>query len=525
MDIDPTKIKWDTVAPQIDRTAVKWDDGTSFGAGVVQGFRNPLDAAAQIVERGAKGIGIPTASINAALGMPSADEARKSASQSIADFFGGQPSTGGQATGELLATAGPLAKLARAPSLLGRLAQSGGAGAGFGALQPVEEGQDFAETKAKQIAGGGVAGVAGGAIAEGLGKLLMAGPTAKVQRLLDEGVSLTPGQLLGGFAKTAEEKLASAPLFGAAIRSAAARGNESLARVAMNRALAPIGEKIPSGIFGREAVEYTGNKLSNAYTATLGRIGATPVDQQLVAELSSLGGMLRNIKPDQQSQFARIVQNEIAGRVQTGHLTSEAVKAAESNLGQLARGYRAAVDYDTRVLGEAIDEARNSLRSWLERNAPPGEAEALKAINAGWANFKRIQRASSALGAEDGHFTAAQLQNAVKALDRSKDKAAFARGDALMQDLSEPAKTIMSSRIPNSGTADRVLAAAMVGAPLMGTPISPLVALGALPGLGYTTPGQFMLTKALQPRSRQAVANALRVPLPLIGAQLQEPLK
>ena len=58
----------------------------------------------------------------------------------------------------------------------------------------------------------------------------------------------------------------------------------------------------------------------------------------------------------------------------------------------------------------------------------------------------------------DESFYPAQLNNAAKALDKSKDKRAFSEGTALMQDLTGPAKQVMPSSIPDSGTAGRTLA-------------------------------------------------------------------
>ncbi|MEG7603096.1 hypothetical protein, partial [Listeria monocytogenes] len=86
-------------------------------------------------------------------------------------------------------------------------------------------------------------------------------------------------------------------------------------------------------------------------------------------------------------------------------------------------------------LGDAYKQLQSELRDLVTRSNP-AHADELKAINTGWASFKRIQNAAAKVGSEEGVFTPAQLQNAVRALDRSKDKARFAEGNALMQDLS-----------------------------------------------------------------------------------------
>ena len=58
-------------------------------------------------------------------------------------------------------------------------------------------------------------------------------------------------------------------------------------------------------------------------------------------------------------------------------------------------------------------------------------------------------------------------------MDRSKDKSKFAKGDALMQDLSESAKTALGNKVPDSGTPYRSMVAALAasgGAGAMGMP-------------------------------------------------------
>ena len=49
-------------------------------------------------------------------------------------------------------------------------------------------------------------------------------------------------------------------------------------------------------------------------------------------------------------------------------------------------------------------------------------------------------------------------------MDKSRNKAGFARGDAVMQDLSDPAVNVLGRSVPDSGTAGR----ALVGVGLLG---------------------------------------------------------
>jgi hypothetical protein len=520
---------------------------TSMGARFMRGVMDPLDAAAQMLEQA-----IP-APVNRVL---------TKANNALADYgmFAHVPEQGGvtqlvkdreaqyqqsraavgqdgidlaRITGNVVSPvnyvpAAGAAKLAQGASKALPAMVKGGvaSGAVYGGLTPVTEDGSFAANKAKQVALGATVGGAIPVAGRGLSRVIRPNTAPEVKALMSEGVTPTPGQILGGAWKSAEEKLSSVPLLGAAIRSGQARATDDLNRAALNRTLAPLGEKLPKDVpVGREGISFVEGRLSTAYNTVLDKIGAVKFDPKLSSELKSLAGMFGNAaKPREQAKhLERILDNEIKGRLNPqGFMTSEAMKKAQSRLTEIASSYKASANPDERELGAALSEAGRSMRSWVARQAPQHAAE-LKKIDAGWANFKRVQRAASGVGAEGGEFSAAQLQNAVKALDRSKDKGAFARGAAPMQDLSEAAKKVLANRVPNSGTADRSMAAGMLAAPLAGgAMINPALAYAALPAAMYTRPGQNALAKLLtqRPQSADAVAKKLEKLLPLVTPML-----
>lgn len=337
-----------------------------------------------------------------------------------------------------------------------------------GALQPIFDPESFWSDKAVAAATGAGAGLVAAPAMEGLARVISPAASKAAKPLLKEGVTPTPGQLLGGMAKTAEEKAVSLPFIGDIVRSGQQGANVSLNRAAINRALAPINEKLPAGLAGRQAIDFAQTKLGAAYDDVLSKIGQVTPDQQLVAEFNQIGQQVQNLPKDKIDQFVRVLKNEVAGRFKDGILPAEGLKAAESNLGQISRGYLRSQDYDQRQLGKALQEAQHALRQMVQRQAPQF-ADELKKINQGWANFLRPQRAASSVGAPDGVFSPAQLHSAVKALDSSRNKSGFARGQALMQDLAEPAKTMMTPTVANSGTADRALMAYLMTNPLKAT--------------------------------------------------------
>jgi hypothetical protein len=415
------------------------------------------------------------------------DSARQGAGQSGFDL----PRTIGNVGASALLTRG----MGTAATLGGKVAQGAAAGGALGALQPVTQGH-FGDEKAKQIGVGAITGGAAAPVAHGLGKLVTPKTSAATKTLMDEGVTPLPGQVLGGAFKSAEEKMMSVPVLGGMIKSANERSVQQFNTAAINRSLEPLGMKLPKGVVGREAIEFAEKQLGKTYDDAITKMGAVKGDDLMVGELQSLAGNMQNMPKEKAEQFVRIIRNEIAERFTDGHITGEGVKAAESNLGRLAKGYKANQDFDTRMLGDALEEAQASLRRFVERNAPAEAAEQLQKANAGWAAFKRVQRAAASVGSDQGTFTPAQLQAAVKAMDRSKDKGAFARGGALMQDLSEAGKSVMSPRVPNSGTADRLMGPGLLASLLAGSTMTPYAAAGIPLAAMYTRPGMWAASNA-----------------------------
>lgn len=383
-----------------------------------------------------------------------------------------------------------------AATMPGKIALGAAQGATFGALQPVEKTEDFAAEKAKQMGLGAATGAVAAPVAEGLARVIKPTVEPAVAALKAAGVRLTPGQLMegqfgkvGSLFRTAEEKAQSLPIIGSGITAAKERGIADLNRAALNRALAPIGAKLPKGAVGNEAIEKTAETLSSAYDDVLAKIQAVNIDDRIAQDFNKIGRGIANLPKDKLDQFVRVLKTEIVDRAQGRTLTAESLKAAESNLGQLARGYRGANDFDQRMLGEALEQAQGALRGLVQRQSPANAAQ-LQKINTGWANYLRAQKAATSVAAEGGVFTPAQLHNAVKTLDRSRNKGDFAKGRALMQDLSAPAKSLMTDKTRNSGTADRLMSAGFWGSlfanPVKTTFAAPLV----LPPLAaYSRPG------------------------------------
>lgn len=510
-------------APAEPKPGGGWKD--SFAGGVVRGLRDIPDGGAQLLTRGIEALGsavdpvLGTNVQNWAQGQRQNVEGINQAAEQDyqQNWRQGQPPSfdAGRLTGNIAATlpVGYAAPGALAASLPVRMASGAMAGAGSSALMPTEAGGNFWKEKALQTATGATVGAAAPAVFGAVGRMISpkASVNPQVQTLMDAGVRPTPGQLAGGAIKNVEEKLTSMPVLGEAIKGAQKRGLEQFNRGAINKALEPIGQALPDNVpVGRESIDFAGKQISQHYDDLLGGL-SMKVDRPFVDQMKSLMSNASFMPKERAAQFQSIIKDKVMSRFSdTGSLSGETMKTMESELGRLARQYRTSPDADQRLLGDALMETQATLRGLVERSNPD-KAAALKAANRSYAEFMRVERAASSVGADEGAFTPAQLFNAVRGMDKSMNKRAFARGDALGQDFAEAGKSVLAPKVPNSGTTDRALLnAGVLGG---GAVLEPMALLGLLGSAGaYTSLPQSLLARAIASRPDAAVpmANAAR---------------
>lgn len=506
---------------------------------VLQGMMDPINGGAQLLERGVNSIapglvrGINQANnwladktgLVGRLPEGGVDQMTREQNTAYETRRTAQGESGfdGYRTIGNAASPANLAIAARAPaaaSLIGRMASGAAVGATSGLLNPVTGGDDYLTEKAKQVGLGAATGGTLPAIASGLGRIISpnASKNANVALLREEGVRPTIGQTLGGWANKAEEKLQSVPIMGDMISSARKSANSDFERAAFDRALKPIGQKLPAGVTGRDAVVATENALKDSYDEVLGKIGAIRPDAAFTSKVDNLKTMVKGMlmPPAEKAKFTSALNDINASLDANGYMTSEAYKMLESSLGTDARKLAASTNiYEGKVSG-AVKQLQAELRDMLNRQAGDSAAE-LKAVNAGWANFKLVQNAAGKVGAEDGNFSPAQFQNAVRTMDKSKDKGAFARGNALGQDLGDAGKAVLGDKVRDSGTAGRLmLGGGAVGAGFA-NPAIPLALAGG--GAMYLSPVQRALVASVtsRPQSADAIAEILRKNAAMLG--------
>jgi hypothetical protein len=478
--------------------------------GFAVGAFKPLDNAALALETGLNRLGVDTDAVNRTFGTPSSSQAIQGRKAYVAQQArkGVVPGGVGRFAGEVVGTL-PIALATKNPIVAGAL---GGA-----ALTDKRD----APGVLTDAGLGAIGGKIGDSAFKALTNTLAPRVQPAVQKLLGEGVKLTPGQIMGGAAKWTEDRAMSAPFIGDMIRNARQQSLDTFNVAAINRALKPLNMSLPENVpIGHDAVAHVQDTLNGAYQKLLPTL-KVDLDTPLVKGLADVQKAAQGrLLPEQYKQFQNIVRSEVLQRFRQGGLNGENFKAVDSELGGMIRRFGQSASGGDQELANALKGVQGELRAMIDRQNVEA-APTLKAINQGWAALTRLENAASRPGAVNGVFSPSQLAAATRAGDSTARKRASAAGGAMMQDLAHAAQEVLPSKIPDSGTAGRTLFNLASGGGLLAGAklglINPLAVAGAgLTAIPYTRIGRAAAEKALTARPGEVrAAGELLRKLPL----------
>lgn len=476
--IDPFEVQGGGIVDPFDSQSATPTKPLKIGA---EGFADALREELQSKDWGTRNIaGVGSAVVNAWEGLKG---------------LAGQTDQNQVAAQKIIADEAPIGNIAGNVAMLAPTAFIPGANtvtgaATIGAVQAAALTPGDWIERAKAAGFGGVGGALGAGLSNAMRSTrpITVNPNAGI--LSQEGVSLTPGQNAGGFLKNIEDKMTSIPGVGNVIDAARRRGIEDFNRAAIRRVTQPLddaGIPIQANGVGHDAVAALRTGLGQAYDDVLSRSSANALDPQYVQQMASLRQMVSALPQREQDAFDAIIERQIGQRMApNGMVNAENLQAVKSGLGQEVSNFGTSTDAYQRQLGQALRQADEEFRQLVSR-ANPQNASDLQAIDRAYANFKRIQRAASGVGTESGVFTPAQLNSAVKAMDRTKDKRAFSEGNALLQDLTNVGKETLPSKVGDSGTAGRMMSNMFSLSGLLSTVPGMAAAVPAY--LAYSRPG------------------------------------
>jgi len=327
---------------------------------------------------------------------------------------------------------------------------------------------DFLIDKANQI---GLGSLFGGGTSKATQMLMNPKMSAELARLKSLGMEyFTPGQLLsdvpilGKIISGAEKASTSMPITGAITNKAINDTYADFNRAIGNKVLSNINLTLPKKITGgHEMISYIQKKLEDNYDDVAAKatfrdvydpkVGSSTVERLWNSHFTA--GL--NLVPTQMKAFERDVEENIIKYIEAHPvLSGDQFRAMEKHLGnQSHEAYQAGRE----GLGEAYRQVQNKLRFELEQQNKK-IATKLQDTHKAFREFQPVQNAASMRGANEGVFSPQQFKSTTAT---SAGRKATAAGQGLLQPESQAAMNVLGASLPNSGTADRLMASGVLG--------------------------------------------------------------
>jgi hypothetical protein len=410
---------------------------------------------------------------------------------------------GGAATSLLgeaaLARAGMAAALPRA--MVADTAYGAVAGAGA-----TDEGNRLAGAAKGALAAAGGSFI-GNRVGGALSKVSRGVSDASVNALRKEGVdALTVGQTfansgkIGAAVKSVEDRLSGLPIVGDVVKARQGEGIRQFNTKAFDKALEPIGETV-AGQTGEQAIQTAQDKVSSAFTKALSGKGAQPdkVFGRDLAAAVSKASAIKRVGPELKDELASIFEPYANEAMLSGEALDDISRSLRGLKSRYAKSQEP-IASSPRV-AKAIDDIERSVFDLFDRQAS-GVIPEYRAARQAYRRVSILEDAvNKARNQKDRVFTPAQLGQA----DRSNatkygSKRLAAAGDSPFFELQTAAQDVLPNKVPDSGTAGRVLVPlALIGAgegsdKLTGAQGTGLT-LGTILALAYSKGGQRLLTK------------------------------
>lgn len=453
----------------------------------------------------------------ARLGM--AQVANEQPVASIIGTVGGGALTALGAEGALAAkgVAAGIPRAMAADATYGAVAGAGGTDyAGDGSQASIA---DRAVGAAKGVAAGAGGSYLGGRAGNALARAGSPASDASVRAINAEGIPTTIGQQygrsgkIGEAVKGVEDRLSGLPIVGGVVTGRQREGVRTFNARAFDKALEPIGGSV-SGKVGEDAIASAQQQVSAAFDTALAGKGASP-DQVFAQDLSAAVLKAKSIK-----RLGDEVTDELA-EILTPYandplLSGEALQDISRQLRELKYAYRA--DPLAKRVAGAVDATERAVFDLFDRQASGTIPEYMAARRA----YRRLSILEDAvlMGKNtEGEFTPAQLgradrRNAI----RYNGKRSAAAGGGEFHDYQRAAQDVLPNKVPDSGTAGRLLlpllgAGVLGGDAAMGDGVSGTgITIAAILGGAYSKPLQRLMTKPGRGIQAPAISGVLKNP-------------
>jgi hypothetical protein len=245
------------------------------------------------------------------------------------------------------------------------------------------------------------------------------------------------------------------------MREGLTKKHEDFSLPIFNKVLSNIGQQLPKGIKGNDAVDYVQKAVGTGYDDALQTIKSVNLTPNRMQEFNDILERAQAEFGDAAPDLFKQLKTDINTKILGNFANSTSIPSAKwhtifKEIGDKSFGKRDASGFD-RDYGKSLYEAQGVLKGMAEDADPTG---AIKRVNAAHSELQIPQRAAgylTAVKARSGAFTPEEL---LKASAKESSEKAFSAGNAPYQKLAKESldrmqteKTILENKIKSlSGT-------------------------------------------------------------------------
>ena len=428
--------------PKYNKTA---ETARSFAGGALFEFADEIEA------------GLRTLATTGKIGGEEYKKLRDELRQKQKDFAEENPelSLGTKIAGGIVMPGGLIAKGATKAATIGKnIIQGSGYGGLYGAGVAEETSDIPRDVFENSLIGGGTSGILGG-----VGRAISPKLQPGAKELQEKGIKLTPGQAFGGTTETLEQSATGIPLIGNLIKGSRGESFKEFNKAAVNKALEPLGVKIPKEATGRNIITEGRKIITKSYDEIAEKMTFTP-KPGISVSFNKVVGKYGNDLDDKQIKLLRTVVDDVIDKTSkpmNGKQIQRLQQDIKKKMGRYAKSTGSEQAYF-----EALQDTFRVLETNLQKQNPK-LAKQMRDTNKAFGGFATVETAMAKARGLDATFTPEALAGAVKTGDKSMRKRLYSSGDLPLSQFSDEGISVLGSKVPDSGTTGRGLTSLFLG--------------------------------------------------------------
>lgn len=330
---------------------------------------------------------------------------------------------------------------------------------------------------------------------------------ANAQKLLDEGVDLTPGQAMGGWANKLENSLDDFP----AIKDARFRSVEQYNRATANKVAQPFGGRVSTKLVEGDDISDVARQVKQsvdkAYDDAL--VGATLKNTQgfknAINEVKS-----QALKDGADKDTMKVINSftkKLTNKTKGAGVKDKAIKDLQIDFADDLRRIQNSKDYPNLQAHKHLQNLKGTIKEQIQLQNPH-KLNKLDMLDKSYGDYKSFMRAIKGNEAFTPKQLKAQLGDGINKTQKDTNKAVQMGS---MWDDTKGAVKVLSDNTANSGTASR-LSTIMGGSLAVGTALGGLSfgTMGALSTAGAVLALPAVSAMMYNPRGQKVLADWLR---------------